>query len=580
MLTAAAPTRPIDSWRAWSPAHGANASSSAFAGCLAGRWTGPALLALVCFLAFFLGLGDSHLFDPDEGRSAEVAREMLVSHHWLVPTLGFEQFHDKPAFYYWLIAGSIELLGANDWAVRAPGAVAATLTVIATSVWGARYLGKTTGLLAGVVLATTLGFIGMGRIVLTDATFAWWVVAALLYAGAWWIEGAKARWPVWPFYLALALATLTKGPVAPVLALLVLVPFAWWTGRPASLRALRPLQGALILLAVAGTWYAAASVAAPAYVWNFLWNHNVRRYAEGHGGHSAGVFTFLYLLPAVYLPWSLYFPTSLAALVRAARRGRLPRPLLFCALWAGAVVGFFSLGGSKLPTYVLPAFPPLALLVANALADVVAHDRDPAIPARVHQTVLGVLAAASAVAGVALFVFLDDLVPARLALAALPIAAAVPLAIASRHVAGGRHSAAVAGVALCALANAAGYYFLVAPALDEVYSYARPAELLRAAHDDVAVFTYKTSAYSLEYYAGRRTREARTAADAGRLLSGPAPVVLVTRDRHLDAIRRSTTEPLTVWWEGPRSRVVVANRPPPELATTTSERPPAAAKGA
>ena len=103
-----------------------------FARCLAHPWAGPALLALTCFVALFLGLGDSHLFDPDEGRSAEVAREMLVSGHWLVPTINFGQFHDKPALYYWLIAGSMRLFGANDYAVRLPGVIAATLTVIAT----------------------------------------------------------------------------------------------------------------------------------------------------------------------------------------------------------------------------------------------------------------------------------------------------------------------------------------------------------------------------------------------------------------------------------------------------------------
>ena len=95
---------------------------------------------------------------------------------------------------------------------------------------------------------------------------------------------------------------------------------------------MRPMQGALILLLIAGSWYAASSVAAPEYVCNFLWNHNVRRYTEGGGGHSSSVFTFLYLLPLAYLPWSLYFPTVIAWLMRTARRAPLSHPVQFCLI--------------------------------------------------------------------------------------------------------------------------------------------------------------------------------------------------------------------------------------------------------
>jgi 4-amino-4-deoxy-L-arabinose transferase-like glycosyltransferase len=535
-----------------------------FAHCLHHPWEGAALLALICFVAFFVGLGDYHLFDPDEGRSAEVAREMLATGHWLVPTIGFDQFHDKPAFYYWMIASSMRLFGATDYAVRLPGVVAATLCVVATTVWAGRYLGRSTGLLSGLILATTLGFIGMSRIVLTDATFSWWIVAALLYGSAWWMEGRTRGWPTWPFYLLLALATLTKGPAAPVLAALVLVPFAWRTRLPVALRRTRPLQGALILIVVAGTWYGAASLAAPEYVWNFLWNHNVRRYAEGGGGHSASVLTFCYLLPAAYLPWSLYFPTTVAGLVRSARRAPLTYPLLFCVIWVASVVGFFSLSGSKLVTYVLPAFPPLAVLVADGLSGVVAHDADADIPAWVHLAILRALGAVSVAGAAALLVFLHGFAPTRLALAACPLVALVPLALAARSVTAGRHSTALAAVAAFTLLNAGLYYLAVAPALDGVYSFEEPAAMVRASKEPVAVFTYGTSAYSLEYYAGRRAREVRTAAEAAAVLSSSDPVVLVTRERRLDAIRRLATSTVNVWWEGQRSRILLSNRAAPD----------------
>lgn len=543
-------------------------TTAPLARCLTHPRLGPLLVVTVCFVAFFLGLGGHHLLDPDEGRSAEVAREMLVSGKWLVPTLNFDRFHDKPAFYYWLIAGSLELFGAHDWAVRLPGVLAATATVVCTGLWAGRYLGRLTGGLAAVVLATTLGFIAMGRVVLTDATFSWWMIAALLYGSAWCMEGARRGWPPWPFYLLVALATLTKGPAAPILALLVLAPLAWRIGAPLTIRRMRPVRGALLMLVVAGTWYAAASVAAPEYVWNFLWNHNVRRYTEGRGGHSANVATFAYLLPSAFLPWSLYFPTTVAALRRTARAAPLPDPLWFCIAWIMAVVGFFSLAGSKLVTYVLPAFPPIAILMASALSTVVARNGDERISARVHQLVLGALVVISVVGALVLLGFFQVFAPTRTALAWLPLVAVVPLAWAARSVATGHHSNALAAVAAFTLIDAGLYYAAIAPTFDEIYSLREPSRLVLASPGPVTLFTYRTSAYSLQYYAGCRTQEVPTADEAATLLSGDAPVVLITRSHHLNAIRSLTTSAINVWWEGPRSRILVSNRPPPSLAGT------------
>ena len=116
------------------------------------------------------------------------------------------------------------------------------------------------------------------------------------------------------------------------------------------------------------------------------------------------------------------------------------------------------------------------------------------------------------------------------------------------------------------LLDAGLYYSAVAPALDDVYSLAEPARLVRASADHVAIYTYRTSAYSMEYYAERPIREAQTAAEAAALLSGAAPVVLLTRTRQLDAIRHLMTSPWNVWWDGRRARVLLSNRGAPVAA--------------
>ena len=133
-----------------------------------------------------------------------------------------------------------------------------------------------------------------------------------------------------------------------------------------------------------------------------------------------------------------------------------------------------------------------------------------------------------------------------------------------RSVATGRHSAAIAAVAVFTLLDAGLYYRAVAPALDATYSLEQPSRLLITSADQPTLFTYRTSAYSLQYYAGRQTHDVKTVAEAATLLSSDAPVVLLTRRRHVDAIRQLATSSLNVWWEGPRSRILLFPNTPPE----------------
>jgi 4-amino-4-deoxy-L-arabinose transferase-like glycosyltransferase len=180
----------------------------------------------VLLLMFSVNLGGPALWDPDEGRHAEIAREALVTRNWLTPTLDFEPYHQKPMPFYWLVTESFALLGQNETAARLPSALAAAWTVLATALWARRYAGALEGLLAGCILATAGGFVATGRFVVLDMSFTCWVSSAALYGGAWLLEGMMARWLVWPLWAALGLAVLLKGAAALVLAGVPIVAFA------------------------------------------------------------------------------------------------------------------------------------------------------------------------------------------------------------------------------------------------------------------------------------------------------------------------------------------------------------------
>ncbi|MFQ5684612.1 MAG: ArnT family glycosyltransferase, partial [Candidatus Binatia bacterium] len=173
----------------------------------------PSLIALtvVCYCIFFYGLGHYPLWDPDEGRVGEIAKEMVASGNWVTLTHNGLPYYDKPAPYFWLLALGIKLLGLNELAVRLPSALAAGLTIGLVYLWGCVSGGWKRGLWGGLVLATSIEFAALGRFAKMDMLFTFFFSAAL-FCFLWWRKHGSTRRSIWAFYLALALASLTKGP--------------------------------------------------------------------------------------------------------------------------------------------------------------------------------------------------------------------------------------------------------------------------------------------------------------------------------------------------------------------------------
>lgn len=303
-----------------------------------------------------------YLFEPDEGRYAQIPREMLARGEWTVPYLQGEPYLDKPPLFYWLVMGSFSLFGCHDWAARLVSALAVHATVLLTYLLGRRSVGERPAFWGALGLALAPGFLSMGRLLVLDGLLTLWVTLSLFAAleavrtgtfrRGWWLIAG----------VACGLGVLTKGPVA----LVLLAPPLWLYRRlhtpaaPVTRRAWAVLVG--VTVAVALPWYVALCFRLPGFVRYFFWEHNVVRFLSDMA-HQRPVWFFGPVLLVGLLPATLLLVPYVRFLLSGREEdARRRSPELGFFLLAGAwCVGFFSLSSCKLPTYVLPAFPLFAL---------------------------------------------------------------------------------------------------------------------------------------------------------------------------------------------------------------------------
>ena len=329
------------------------------------------LLLVLCGLFFFYGLGTLGLTDRDEGSNAEAAREMLQSGDWVSPTLNGAPRFAKPAFIYWLISGTYRLLGVSEFTARLPSAVFATGLILMQYYFAKRILGPVTALRAAIMLLLNLEILAIGRMVLTDMVLIFFTTLSIFsfFLGLYG-QGTQKRW-YWMFYIAMALATLTKGPVGVVVPLLAVIPFLlltrpWRSGNQVW-KDSHPVAGALIFLALAAPWYTAMLMIHGAGYLASAQGDTVTRFFSVIGGHGGTILFYIPILLFGFFPWSGCLPAALFASLRVTRRETLSASQaigVLCALWILGVFVFFTVSSTRLPHYIAPLFPAAALLVS------------------------------------------------------------------------------------------------------------------------------------------------------------------------------------------------------------------------
>jgi 4-amino-4-deoxy-L-arabinose transferase-like glycosyltransferase len=341
----------------------------------------------VALLCLFSHLGAIGLVGPDEPRYAWIARSMAETGDWVTPRLYAAPWFEKPILYYWTAAFGFALHLPDEWAARLPSALAALLAVLAISWlgwkgygWRAQPLTSST-LLAPVIFATCVGAVSFARAAGPDMLFAASLALAMAAAAAilFYTQALSVPSPVTVsayFTLAagaffgafLGLAALAKGPAAIVLAGGAIGIWAFATGQwRAALRLLHPAAIAAFSV-VALPWYILCAMRNPGFVRIFIFRHNFERYLSNEFQHRQPVWFFLPIAILALLPWAALLFQAAGDMVELwSERNWKRSPAFFFACWALFPIVFFSFSQSKLPGYILPAVPPLALLAAISL---------------------------------------------------------------------------------------------------------------------------------------------------------------------------------------------------------------------
>ena len=320
--------------------------------------------------ALFFQLGGAALFEPDEGRNAEKAREILVLQDWVTPHENFHPVLDKPIFFYWLIALSYKLFGVSEWAARLPSALAALGTLIVVYRFTRSRWGEWSALWSVLVLLTSVEFFALSRVVIFDMTLAFFITVALcafLEASQSHDPGRRRLWCAL-LYGALAAATLTKGLVGVVLPGIVMFSYLLLSGRWVVLKQLALIPGSLLFLVIVLSWYLPAEARNPGYLRYYFWEEHLGRFATDEFDRGEPWYYFIGVAFVGFLPWSVVLPLSAVACRYFLLQHRRDENTVFVILWAVLPFVFFSLSKSKLPHYILPIFPPLAILTAVTLA--------------------------------------------------------------------------------------------------------------------------------------------------------------------------------------------------------------------
>ena len=487
-----------------------------------------ALLLIGAALLLLAGIGSYPLWDPDEGRHAAIAERLGNDGQWLVPRLYGEPYYDKPTLFYWIVRASFATFGTNELAARLPSVLATLATLVIVHRFARDRLGRRAAAIAGAIYATAPLVVVLGRYCNLDAILTLFVTWACTgWLG--WLDGSRRR-PPWSAYLAMALGTLLKGPVAVLLPGLTAMAVAVRRGAVRELLArARPAHGALVILALTFPWLAGTALAEPDYLRTFFVEHNFRRYLSSEFDHVRDSTFFLWALPALLLPWSLLVPAVIGRPPAATtNRSEVHRWQSDLAVWAAVVVVFFSLGRAKLGSYVLPAVPPVALWLGSALADL---DR-----IRFARLVcaLRLWGGVLLLLPVGIFLWASAAYP-ELAGASVWSLVAIPVGIAV--LAASRRRPGLLAVPALAAGNAAlfaVFYLAVAPTVSEVASDHSLARLA-ASHPEMGLAGFRVQPASFSFYS---EREVLRLDDIKRLRARlqDGPLFLVSRHRHEAAL--------------------------------------------
>jgi 4-amino-4-deoxy-L-arabinose transferase-like glycosyltransferase len=329
------------------------------------------LLLAAVLLIWFGSLDYRHLVKPDEGRYAEIPREMAASGDWLTPRLNDIKYFEKPALQYWATAGAYKLFGEHHWTARLWSALTGFLGIALIYFTGRRLWGAEAGLYAAAVLASSLLYVLIGHINTLDMGVTFFMglsLAGFLLAQRPAASADENRFWMWITWAGLAFSVLSKGLIGLVLPGAVLVLYTLIQRDWALWKRLHLVSGLALFLLISAPWFVAVSIANPEFFHFFFIHEHFERFLTKVHHRYQPWWDFIPILLLGILPWiTVMFDALARAWNGDLSEPKAFKPQRFLLIWSVFIFLFFSASSSKLPSYILPIFPALALLIGVRL---------------------------------------------------------------------------------------------------------------------------------------------------------------------------------------------------------------------
>ncbi len=344
-------------------------------------WLALLALCLISGPLFFWHLGSYGFFDPDEGRYAEIPREMLASGDFVTPTLNGVLYFEKPPLFYWSVAAFMHFWGPNEAAARMTSALCALVCLLVTYCLGRRMFGARAGFIAAIILATSELWMLLARQTVIDMQFS---VLLFIALACFWFghleTGRKRHLYFAGFWVSQALAVLDKGIVTQVLLGFSIIIYLTSCRQWGAVKHMGWWYGVPILLLITAPWFIVVAEHNPDFNHFFWYGQHVARFL-GKGAnreHAYGPLFFPIWIPLAFLPWTFFVPGAFIHGMRKLRELRTPasHPVVFLLAYAGFVTLFFSVSTSKLITYILPTFPAMALVMGCYFDGLIVNGRE------------------------------------------------------------------------------------------------------------------------------------------------------------------------------------------------------------
>jgi 4-amino-4-deoxy-L-arabinose transferase-like glycosyltransferase len=344
-------------------------TSMDFQGLTAGQVVTRSLIIVVAITVFFafFRLGSVRLFDVDEAVFAQAAKEMIETGDWITPTYNGENRFDKPIFFYWMLTASYGVFGINEFSARLPSALSGVFVCLATFFLIRHFRDERRAVSSVLVMVFSLYFFIYSHAAVTDMTLTLFITLSLFcfYCafGERSVPRGKRDLFILGFHAFAALALLTKGLIGILFPYGVSVLYLLFRRDRASIKQLFSLKGIAVFLLIAVPWFAAElAINGGDFFEQFIIKHHFRRYTGVISGHRGGLFYYIPVLLAGSYPWIVFLPSAL----KKALRLRDPLDLL-ALVWLTFIFAFFSFSTTKLPNYILPAMPAVAILISSVI---------------------------------------------------------------------------------------------------------------------------------------------------------------------------------------------------------------------